>query len=81
MSSSLLLLQRFHKEPSKTLDLGVFGKIPIHALSAFWVETHDKELLTLYQTKTARTLGGWVRKLGLIGFIWQRIKPRPIQHR
>ena len=52
--------QRDGVGPTKVLNLGTFGKVPLHTLSEFHITTHDDQILTLHQAKASRSIGGWV---------------------
>ncbi|ELU09054.1 hypothetical protein CAPTEDRAFT_224700 [Capitella teleta] len=47
--------------PTAVLDMGTYGKIRVDNLYEMYVPTDAKDVyLTIYQTKTAQTLGSWV---------------------
>jgi hypothetical protein len=43
------------------VDMGVYGRILVDNMHEMYIETDDPDqFLTIYQTKTAQTLGSWV---------------------
>ena len=44
----------------RTMDLGLYGKIPYDSLQQIYVETADGGCVSAYQTKNSGSLGGWV---------------------
>lgn len=44
----------------EVLELGVYGKIPIDTLTEMYYDTEDGDCITVYQTKSAGSLGSWV---------------------
>ena len=46
--------------PRRVLDLGRSGKIPVDTLFELYLETRDGHMLTLCQSKMAKSLGSWV---------------------
>ena len=46
------------------LDLGHCGKIPIDTLFELHLETRDGHMITIHQSKMARSLGSWVSITG-----------------
>ena len=46
--------------PSPSINLGVWGKIPIHTLSDMYLDTADGCMLTVSEAKMSRSIGGWV---------------------
>ena len=50
--------------PSPTINLGVWGKIPIHTLNDMYLDTADGCMLTLSEAKLSRSIGGWVSPCG-----------------